>query len=95
MQRHWYPLKLTAHIRHYIFGDRLTPEHLYKPELPNGVIAEWESNPVAGGNQLTHKASTMQNSSFSTPSPLHLSTPSLFHLFTPSPFHNNLCAKAD
>ncbi len=40
---HWYPLKLTAHIRHYVFGDRLIPEHLHKPGLPDGIIAEtWE-----------------------------------------------------
>ncbi|MBD2070234.1 class I mannose-6-phosphate isomerase [Leptolyngbya sp. FACHB-671] len=39
----WYPLKLTAHIRHYVFGERLIPEHLGKRDLPEGIIAEtWE-----------------------------------------------------
>ncbi len=39
----WYPLKLTAHIRRYQFGDRLIPEHLRKQGLPDGIVAEtWE-----------------------------------------------------
>ena len=40
---HWYPIKLTAHVRHYAFGARLIPERLGKRDLPDGVIAEtWE-----------------------------------------------------
>jgi len=39
----WYPLKLTAHIRHYVFGERLIPELLSKHDLPEGIVAEtWE-----------------------------------------------------
>ena len=39
----WYPVKLTAHIRAYSFGERLIPERLGKPGLPEGVVAEtWE-----------------------------------------------------
>ncbi|HEY8285775.1 MAG TPA: type I phosphomannose isomerase catalytic subunit [Chloroflexota bacterium] len=39
----WYPIKLTAHIRTYAFGERLIPERLGKPDLPAGVVAEtWE-----------------------------------------------------
>lgn len=43
MSTHWYPLKLTAHIRHYVFGERLIPNYLKKQNLPQGTIAEtWE-----------------------------------------------------
>lgn len=39
----WYPIKLTAHIRHYKFGERLIPERLGKSGVPGGIIAEtWE-----------------------------------------------------
>lgn len=39
----WYPLKLTAHIRRYAFGERLIVDRLHKQNLPAGVIAEtWE-----------------------------------------------------
>ncbi|HVA89611.1 MAG TPA: type I phosphomannose isomerase catalytic subunit [Chloroflexota bacterium] len=39
----WYPLKLTVHIRTYAFGERLIPEKLGKPDLPEGRVAEtWE-----------------------------------------------------
>jgi len=39
----WYPLKLTAHVRSYAFGERLIPERLGKADLPAGVAAEtWE-----------------------------------------------------
>lgn len=38
-----YPIKLTAHIRTYTFGERLIPERLGKTGLPEGIIAEtWE-----------------------------------------------------
>ena len=39
----WYPLKLTAHVRKYAFGERLIPERLGKTDVPGGIIAEtWE-----------------------------------------------------
>jgi len=40
----WYPIKLTAHIRAYAFGERQIAERLGKQNLPpEGVIAEtWE-----------------------------------------------------
>ncbi len=39
----WYPIKLTAHIRAYSFGERLIPERLGKAGLPRGIVAEtWE-----------------------------------------------------
>src|SRR4051812_47349150 len=39
----WYPIKLTAHIRTYSFGERLIADRLGKPNLPAGVVAEtWE-----------------------------------------------------
>ena len=39
----WYPLKLTAHVRTYAFGERLIPEKLGKTGVPEGVVAEtWE-----------------------------------------------------
>ena len=39
----WYPIKLTAHVRTYSFGERLIPEMLGKTGLPDGVVAEaWE-----------------------------------------------------
>lgn len=39
----WYPIKLTAQIRPYTFGERLIPDLLGKQGLPEGVIAEtWE-----------------------------------------------------
>ncbi len=38
-----YPIKLTAHVRAYAFGERLIPEKLGKRGLPEGVVAEtWE-----------------------------------------------------
>jgi mannose-6-phosphate isomerase len=38
-----YPIKLTAHVRSYYFGERLIPEMLGKKEVPEGVVAEtWE-----------------------------------------------------
>jgi mannose-6-phosphate isomerase len=44
----WYPVKLTAHIRTYAFGDRLIPERLGKTDLPDGVVAEtWEISDYA------------------------------------------------
>lgn len=43
MSTHWYPLKLSFHIRTYAFGERLIPERLGKEGVPAGVIAEtWE-----------------------------------------------------
>jgi mannose-6-phosphate isomerase len=39
----WYPIKLTAHVRTYTFGERLIPEMLGKADVPDGVVAEtWE-----------------------------------------------------
>jgi len=39
----WYPLKLTAHVRTYAFGERLIPDRLGKAGLPEGTVAEtWE-----------------------------------------------------
>jgi mannose-6-phosphate isomerase len=39
----WYPIKLTAHVRTYAFGERLIPEKLGKTNVPDGVVAEtWE-----------------------------------------------------
>lgn len=39
----WYPIKLTAHVRGYAFGERLIPEKLGKSDVPDGVVAEtWE-----------------------------------------------------
>lgn len=39
----WYPIKLTAHLERYTFGERLIPERLGKTGLPDGVVAEsWE-----------------------------------------------------
>jgi mannose-6-phosphate isomerase len=39
----WYPIKLTAHVRSYSFGERLIPELIGKSGLPDGVVAEtWE-----------------------------------------------------
>ncbi len=39
----WYPLKLTFHVRSYVFGERLIPEQLGKTGVPDGVVAEtWE-----------------------------------------------------
>jgi mannose-6-phosphate isomerase len=44
----WYPIKLTAHIRTYAFGERLIPERLGKTDLPEGVVAEtWEISDYA------------------------------------------------
>lgn len=38
-----YPLKMTAHVRKYYFGERLIPEVLGKRDVPEGVVAEtWE-----------------------------------------------------
>lgn len=39
----WYPLKMTAHIRRYAFGERQIVDRLHKRNLPDGIIAEtWE-----------------------------------------------------
>jgi mannose-6-phosphate isomerase len=39
----WYPIKLTAHIRRYAFGERQIVDRLHKQNLPDGIIAEtWE-----------------------------------------------------
>jgi len=45
----WYPLKLTAHLRHYTFGERLIVDRLGKRGLPaEGRIAEtWEISDYA------------------------------------------------
>ncbi len=38
-----YPIKLTAHVRAYYFGQRLIPEKLGKKNVPEGSVAEtWE-----------------------------------------------------
>jgi mannose-6-phosphate isomerase len=38
-----YPIKLTAHVRAYAFGERLIPEKLGKSGMPDGRVAEtWE-----------------------------------------------------
>ena len=39
----WYPIRLTAHIRKYAFGERLIPDLLGKRGCPEGIVAEsWE-----------------------------------------------------
>lgn len=39
----WHPIKLTAPVRAYTFGERLIPERLGKREVPAGIVAEtWE-----------------------------------------------------
>ena len=39
----WYPIKLSAHVRGYAFGERLIPQKLGKENVPDGVVAEtWE-----------------------------------------------------
>ena len=39
----WYPIKVTAHVRKYAFGERLIPERLGKTGVPGGIVAEtWE-----------------------------------------------------
>jgi len=39
----WYPMKLTAHVRSYAFGERLIPDVVGKAHLPDGMVAEtWE-----------------------------------------------------
>ena len=40
----WYPIKLTAPVRQYYFGERVIPERFGKPGLPaEGKISEtWE-----------------------------------------------------
>jgi mannose-6-phosphate isomerase len=44
-----YPLKLTCHVRSYAFGDRLIPERLGKPGMPDGIVAEsWEVSDYRG-----------------------------------------------
>jgi len=44
----WYPIKLTAHVRTYAFGERLIPECVGKDGLPGGVVAEtWEISDYA------------------------------------------------
>jgi len=43
MAMEWYPIKLTAHVRTYAFGERLIPERLGKDGVPEGTVAEtWE-----------------------------------------------------
>jgi mannose-6-phosphate isomerase len=38
-----YPIKLTYHVRSYVFGDRLIPEMIGKRDVPEGIVAEtWE-----------------------------------------------------
>ncbi|MBA2692796.1 MAG: class I mannose-6-phosphate isomerase [Rubrobacter sp.] len=38
-----YPIKMTAHVRTYYFGERLIPEILGKKDAPDGTVAEtWE-----------------------------------------------------
>ena len=38
-----YPLKLSAHVRTYYFGERLIPDRLGKVDVPEGRVAEtWE-----------------------------------------------------
>lgn len=38
-----YPVKMTAHIRTYYFGQRLIPDMLGKKDVPRGTVAEtWE-----------------------------------------------------
>jgi mannose-6-phosphate isomerase len=44
----WYPIKLTAHLRHYNFGARLIESRLQKAGLPEGIVAEtWEVSDYA------------------------------------------------
>jgi len=44
----WYPIKLTAHVRSYAFGERRIPDFLGKAGLPDGVVAEtWEISDYA------------------------------------------------
>jgi mannose-6-phosphate isomerase len=44
----WYPIKLTAHVRAYAFGERLIPDMLGKASVPDGVVAEtWEISDYA------------------------------------------------
>jgi mannose-6-phosphate isomerase len=39
----WAPIRMTAHIRTYPFGERLIPEMLGKQNMPEGIVAEtWE-----------------------------------------------------
>src|SRR6266487_153770 len=39
----WYPIKLTAHVATYYFGERLIAERLGKAGLPDGIVAEtWQ-----------------------------------------------------
>ena len=39
----WHPIKLTAPVRAYTFGERLIPEWLGKRDMPAGIVAEtWE-----------------------------------------------------
>ncbi|MGI8539733.1 MAG: class I mannose-6-phosphate isomerase [Rubrobacteraceae bacterium] len=38
-----YPIKMTAHVRTYYFGERLIPDMLGKKNAPEGIVAEtWE-----------------------------------------------------
>ncbi len=38
-----YPIKMTAHVRTYYFGERLIPDMLGKKDAPEGTVAEtWE-----------------------------------------------------
>jgi mannose-6-phosphate isomerase len=42
-EKAWYPIKLTAHVATYYFGERLIAERLGKAGLPDGIVAEtWE-----------------------------------------------------
>lgn len=39
----WHPIKLTAPVRAYAFGERLIPDMLGKQDVPEGIVAEtWE-----------------------------------------------------
>ncbi len=39
----WHPIKLTAPVRAYTFGERLIPDMLGKQDVPEGIVAEtWE-----------------------------------------------------
>ncbi|MCA9879711.1 MAG: hypothetical protein KC442_18085 [Thermomicrobiales bacterium] len=39
----WAPIRMTAHVRNYPFGERLIPDMLGKQNVPEGIVAEtWE-----------------------------------------------------
>jgi mannose-6-phosphate isomerase len=55
----WYPIKLSAHIRTYAFGERLIPDMLGKQGVPDGIVAEtWEIS------DYRHTTGTVLNGSF-------------------------------